>query len=105
MNIIGCKWVFKLKRNTNGGIERYKARLVAKGYHQQSGVDFDDTFSLVVKQTTIWLLLSLTVSSKWCLKQIDIQNDFLHGHLQERVYMEQPPGYTHPNFPDHVCLL
>lgn len=105
MNIIGCKWVFKLKRNTNGGIERYKTRLVAKGYHQQSGVDFDDTFSLVVKQTTIWLLLSLTVSSKWCLKQIDIQNDFLRGHLQERVYMEQPPGYTHPNFPDHVCLL
>jgi transposase InsO family protein len=105
MNVVGCKWVFKLKRKADGSIERYKARLVAKGYHQQHGVDFEDTFSPVVKQTTIRVLLSLAISSGWCLKQIDIQNAFLHGFLKEQVFMQQPPGFTHPQFPNHVCHL
>jgi hypothetical protein len=105
MNLVGCKWVFKLKRNAKGEIERHKARLVAKGYHQQPGVDFDDTFSPVIKLTTVLLLLSLAVSSRWCIKQIDIQNAFLHCFLRERVFMQQPPGFIHPNYPNHVCLL
>lgn len=88
LNVIDCKWIFKLKRKADGSIDRYKARLVAKGFKQQYGVDYDDTFSHVVKPTTIRVLLSLAVSRGWSLQQIDIQNAFLHGHLHEDVYMK-----------------
>jgi hypothetical protein len=104
-NHVGCKWVFKLKRKADGSIERHKARLVAKGFHQQAGVDFGETYSPVVKPTTIRTVLSLAFSAGWSLKQIDIQNAFLHGFLSEDVYMVQPPGFLHPSFPNHVCKL
>jgi len=104
-NLVGCKWVFRIKRKTDGSIDRYKARLVTKGFHQQTGVDFSETYSPVIKPTTVRLVLSITLSSGWSIKQIDIQNAFLHGLLSEEVYMSQPPGFTHPQFPDHVCRL
>ena len=71
-NLIGCKWVFRVKRKADGIIERYKARLVAKGFHQQFGVDYDETYSPVIKPTTVRTVLSLAISSSWCLRQIDI---------------------------------
>jgi hypothetical protein len=104
-NIVGCKWVFRIKRNADGSIERYKARLVAKGFHQQPGVDYDETYSPVIKPTTVRTILSIAISAGWCVRQIDIQNAFLHGHLSEEVYMTQPPGYHHPQFPNHICKL
>jgi len=104
-NLIGCKWVFKLKRKANGSIERHKARLVAKGFHQQVGVDYGETYSPIVKPTTIRTVLSLAYSAGWSMKQIDIQNAFLHGLLSEDVHMVQPPGFINPNFPHHVCKL
>jgi hypothetical protein len=104
-NLVGCKWVFRIKRKADGSIDRYKARLVAKGFHQQAGVDFSETYSPVIKPTTVRLVLSINLSSGWSIKQIDIQNAFLHGLLYEEVYMPQPPGFTHPQFPDHVCRL
>ncbi|KAJ4778087.1 polyprotein [Rhynchospora pubera] len=103
--VIGCKWVFKIKRHSDGTIERHKARLVAKGYHQQEGIDVFDTFSPVVRPTTVRLVLSLAVSSHWAIHQLDVQNAFLHGDLSERIYMTQPPGFIDSNNPDHVCLL
>lgn len=105
LNIIDCMWIFKLKRKADGSIDRYKARLVAKGFKQQYGVDYDDTFSSVVKPTTIRILLSLVVSRGWSLRQIDIQNAFLHGHLQEDVYIKQPPGFVDSDYPHHICKL
>uniref|UniRef100_A0A2N9G3J2 CCHC-type domain-containing protein n=1 Tax=Fagus sylvatica TaxID=28930 RepID=A0A2N9G3J2_FAGSY len=104
-NIIGCKWVFRVKRKADGSVERHKARLVAKGFHQQSGVDYDETYSPVIKPTTVRTVLSIAISSGWSLRQIDIQNAFLHGTLSEEVFMSQPPGYQHPIYPHHVCKL
>uniref|UniRef100_A0A2N9J182 Integrase catalytic domain-containing protein n=1 Tax=Fagus sylvatica TaxID=28930 RepID=A0A2N9J182_FAGSY len=104
-NIVGCKWVFKLKRNSDGSISRYKARLVAKGFHQQYGIDFEETFSLVVKPLTVRLILALAVTYNWPLRQLDVRNAFLHGVLKEEVYMMQPPGYVASNQPQHVCKL
>jgi histone deacetylase 1/2 len=104
-NIIGCKWVYKVKKKSDGTIDRYKAPLVAKGYKQLYGLDYEDTFSPVVKAATIRLILSIVVSKGWSLRQLDVQNAFLHGVLEEEVYMHQPPGYKDKKKPDYVCKL
>ena len=104
-NLIDCKWVFRIKRKSNGSIDRYKARLVAKGFKQRYGIDYEDTFSPVVKAATICLVLSIALSRGWSLRQLDVQNAFLHGILEEEVYMKQPPGFVNKNSPLHVCKL
>jgi hypothetical protein len=104
-NVVGCKWVFRIKRHADGSIERYKARLVAKGFHQQPGIDYDETYSPVIKPTTVRTVLSIAISAGWSVQQIDIQNAFLHGTLSEDVFMTQPPGFQHPQFLNHVCKL
>ena len=105
MNIIGCKWIFKIKRKADGSIERYKARLVAKGFNQQEGLDFIETFSPVVKPTTVRLVFSIALSQGWPIRQLDGHNAFLHGYLNEEVYMSQPAGFVYPHQPNHVCRL
>jgi hypothetical protein len=102
---VGCKWVYKLKHNSDGSIARYKARLVEKGFHQQQGIDFDETFSPVIKPPTVRLILSLAVSLQWPLRQLDVKNAFLHGTFKEEVYMTQPQGYSDPTHPNLVCKL
>ncbi|KAL4584621.1 hypothetical protein LXL04_009226 [Taraxacum kok-saghyz] len=104
-NVINCIWLFKKKLNADGSLARYKARLVANGRSQRPGIDCDETFSPVVKPATIRTILSLAISHHWPVHQLDVKNAFLHGHLQETVYMHQPPGFRHPSAPDHVCLL
>ena len=104
-NIIGCKWVYEIKRKSDGTLDRYKARLVAKGFKQRYGIDYVDTFSPVVKAAIIRTILSIAVSRGWSFRQLDVQNAFLHGHLEEEVYMAQPPGYEDKRKPNHVCKL
>jgi histone deacetylase 1/2 len=105
LNIIDCKWVFKIKRKADGTIDRYKARLVAKGFKQRYGLDYEDTFSPVVKPTTIRLLLSMALTHGWHIRQLDIQNAFLHGVLEEEVFMRQPPGFEDTSHAGYLCHL
>uniref|UniRef100_A0A2N9IBW9 Reverse transcriptase Ty1/copia-type domain-containing protein n=1 Tax=Fagus sylvatica TaxID=28930 RepID=A0A2N9IBW9_FAGSY len=104
-NIIGCKWVFCVKRHADGSIESFKAWLVAKGFHQQPGIDYGETYSPMIKPTTIRAILSIAISAGLAIRQIDIQNAFLHGHRSEDVFMAQPPRYQHPSYTNHVCKL
>ncbi|KAA3463085.1 putative LRR receptor-like serine/threonine-protein kinase [Gossypium australe] len=90
---VGCKWVFKIKRNTDGSVARYKGRLVVKGYLQKAGIDFQETFSTVVKPTMIRVVLAIDVSLGWSLRQVDINKAFLNGDLHEEIYMVQPLGF------------
>jgi hypothetical protein len=78
---------------------------VAKGFHQQSGIDFAEIYSPVVKPITIRTILAIAVSSGWAIPQVDVSNAFLHGLLQETVYMAQSPGFQHPTYSTAVCKL
>lgn len=102
-NVVGCKWVYKVKRNSDGTVSRYKARLVAKGFHQQPGIDYDETFIPVIKPTTVRIILTIAAHFQWPLRQLDISNAFLHGFLKEDVHMSQPQGFTDPSKPGYVC--
>ena len=78
---------------------------MAKGFKQGYGIDYEDTFSPVVKAATIRLVLAIAVSRGWDLRQLDVKNAFLHGILEEEVYMRQPPGYEDANAPQYICKL
>ena len=103
MDAIPCKWVFRLKTNPDGSIEKYKARLVVKGFNQRKGEDYNQTFSPVARLATIRSVLSIAASERMYLKQFDVSTAFLYGELDETVYMQQPRGYTDGS--SRVCKL
>jgi Reverse transcriptase (RNA-dependent DNA polymerase) len=102
---VGCKWVYTIKYNEKGEIDRYKARLVAKGYTQTYEIDYEETFSPVAKLDTIRVILSLAANFDWPLHQFDVKNAFLHGDLKEDIYMDMPPGYRSQESKSKVCKL
>lgn len=104
--VIGCKWIFKYKPGIPGVEEpRFKARLVAKGYAQREGIDYTEIFSPVVKHVSIRVLLSIVAEEGLELEQLDVKTAFLHGELDETIYMEVPEGYEREFKPGEVCLL
>jgi len=91
---ISSKWVFKKKTNAEGKVEKYKARFVAKGYSQVPRIDFGDILSPIAKVTSIRLLLSIATAFDFEVEQMDVKTTFLHGDLEEEIYMKQPEGFV-----------
>ncbi|MCO5610643.1 hypothetical protein L7F22_064882 [Adiantum nelumboides] len=104
-NIVSYKWLLKKKYHPNGSVDRYKARLVARGFTQQEGVDYFDTYSPVLGMTAFRVLIALAAKFNLLLHHLDIKTVFLHGFLQELIYMLQPPHFEDPHHPDYVCKL
>ena len=104
-NAVTGKWVFKHKFKADGSLERYKARWVLRGFTQHPDIDYDETFSPVVKPATVQTVLSLVVSRHWPVHQLNVKNAFLHGNLSETVYCAQPLGFEDSSHPDFVCHL
>ena len=102
---IGCKWVFRVKYDGKGLVERFKGRLVAQGYSQKYGIDYDETFSPVARFSSIRTLLAFAVEMEMQIHQMDVVTAFLNGDLKEEIYMQQPPGYTQPGKEELVCKL
>ena len=90
---IGCRWVFVIKRKSDGSIDRYKARLVAKGFSQRPGYDFDETYASTVKWATLRAILALAALEDLEIESIDISSAFLNGDIDAEVYMQQPEGF------------
>ena len=102
---IGCKWIFKRKADADGNIERYKARLVAQGYNQKFGIDYEETFSPVVRFESVRTVIALAAKHGLILHQMDVKTAFLNGELKEEIYMKQPTGFTVKGKETLVCRL
>ena len=102
---IGNKWVYKIKRDDNDQVERYRARLVVKGYAQKEGIDFNEIFSPVVRLTTVRVVLAMCATFDLHLEQLDVKTAFLHGELEEEIYMLQPEGFAETGKENLVCRL
>ena len=104
-NIVGSKWVFKMKYGADGKVERYKARLVAQGYSQEEGIDYNEVFAPVARYSSIRTVLAIANQMNLEVHQMDVRSAFLNGNLEEDIYMAQPEGYIDENKPNMVCKL
>ena len=99
------RWIFKMKQDANSTFPKYKARLVVKGFRQKNGVDFNEIFSPGVKMSSIRTVLSLAATLDLEVEQMDVKTNFLHGKLEEEIYMKQPDGFLVEVKEDYVCRL
>jgi hypothetical protein len=104
-DVVSSKWIFKIKHATDGSIEKYKARFVTRGFSQEEGIDYEDTFALVARYTSIRTIIALAAKMKWRLHQMDVKRAFLNGVLKEEMYIEQPQGFEVEDRKTHVYKL
>ena len=102
---VGCRWVYKIKRDSTGNLLKHKARLVAQGYSQKYGQDYDEVFAPVMSYTTLRLLLALASRDNMKLKHFDVKTAYLFGELDQELFMKQPPGYEEKDKEHYVCRL
>jgi Reverse transcriptase (RNA-dependent DNA polymerase) len=102
---VGCKWVFIVKHNPEGKVDRLKATLVVNGYTQTYGIDYEETFAPVTKMNTVCTLISCAVNFGWNIDQLDVNNAFLHRDFKEEVYIELHSGFDNGQVADKVCRL
>ena len=103
--VVGTKWVFRNKTDSDGIITRNKARLIAKEYSQQEGIDYDEIFAPVARLEAIRIFLAYAAHKKFKVFQMDVKSAFLNGELEEEVYVEQRPGFVDSKYPDYVYRL
>ena len=103
--VVTSKWIFKIKYAADGSIEKYKARFVARGFSQKEGVDYDETFALVARYTSIRTIIALASTMGWRLHQIDVNTVFLNEEIEEGVYVEQLDEFVVHGRYSHVCRL
>lgn len=101
---LGCKWVYRIKYNSAGTIEQFKARLVVLENYQVEGINYTETFAPVAKMVTVRTVLAVAAAKSWELHQMDVHNAFLHGDLNEEVFIKMPHGFS-VSKPDMVCKL
>jgi hypothetical protein len=104
-DVVSSRWLFKIKHVVDGSIEKYKARFVARGFSQKEGIDYEETFSLVARYTSIRTIIALATKMKWKLHQMDVKTAFLNGVIEQEVYIEQPQGFEVEDRKSHVCKL
>ena len=93
-SVVGCKWIYKIKTHSDGSIECYNTCLVVKGFTQEYGIDYEETFALVTRISSVRAFLAVTAASKWDFFQMDVKNAFLNGDLSEEVFMQPPPSLS-----------
>jgi hypothetical protein len=103
--VVTSKWIYKIKHDANGSIEKYKARFVARGFSHKEGEDCDETFAPVAKYTSIRSIIAIASVMGWKLHQMDVKTAFLNGVIEEEVYIEQPQGFGIHGKESHVCKL
>jgi hypothetical protein len=103
--VVGYKWIYKFKHETDGSVDKYKASFMAMGFSQPEGVDYEETFSPVAKYSSIRIVISLAVEMGWCIHQMDVKIAFLNGVVEEEVYIEKPLGFEFGDRDMHVWRL
>ena len=101
-SVVTSRWLYKVKFAVDGNVEKYKARFVARGFSQIEGVDYGETFAPVARYTSIRSIIALAVEMGWRIHQMDVKTAFLHGEIEEEIYIEQPQGFETRYAETHV---
>jgi hypothetical protein len=104
-DVVSLKWIFKIKHVVDGSIEKYKEIFVTRGFSQKEGIDYEETFALVARYTSIKTIIALAAKMKWKLHQMDVKIAFLNGVIEEEVYIEKPQGFEVEDRKSHLCRL